>query len=147
MESRDLKIILIGTIISLIVNPFITAIHTSIEFFTTVKISVPLTVYFLYGYSPLVIAGAYIANTKSKKIMLTSIWVGLLYGLSGILFDYFFSSFDYIFSKHFESTRVSILIGYFNRFIFYIILISGSCAVTSYIKGRYSNIHQHQFYV
>jgi len=140
MESKDLKIILLSTIISLVINPFIMLIHTFIEFLSTVKISIPLTQYFLYGYSPLAIAGVYIAITKSNKKNLIAILVALLYGLLGILFDYFFSGFDYVFSKYFETTTVFILIRYINIFIFYIILISGSCAITSYIKERYSSV-------
>jgi hypothetical protein len=136
MKSIDLKIILIGTIISLIVNPFIMLIHTSLEFFSAIKLNVPLAEYFLYGYSPLVIAGIYIANTKSKKVILISIWISLLYGLLGILFDYFFSGFNYFFSKHFESTTALILIRYINVFILYIILTAGSCAITSFILKK-----------
>jgi len=67
LESRDLRIIIIGTVISLIVNLFITLIETFIGFFSTVKIGVPLTQAFLYGYSPLAIAGGYIGITKSNK--------------------------------------------------------------------------------
>jgi hypothetical protein len=115
-------------------------IHTLIEFFSTIKIDIPLTQYFLYGYSPLAIAGVYIAIAKSNKNILISILVGLLYGLSGILSDYFFSGFDYVFSKHFETTTVFILIRYITMFIFYIILISGACAITSYTKERYSSV-------
>ena len=122
MESRDLKIILIATVISVIVNPFIMLIHTFIELFSTVKIGVPLTQFFLYGYFPLVIAGVYIAITKSNKKILISILVGLLYGLSGILFNYLFSDVDYVFSKHFETTTMFILIRYINLFFLYIIL-------------------------
>lgn len=142
MKSRDLKIILIGTIISLIVNPFIMLIHTGIEFFRTVETSVPLTQYFLYGYSPLVIAGVYIAITKSSKKIITSILVGLLYGLFGILFGYFFSGFDYFFSNHFETTTTFIVVRYINLFLFYVILIVGSCIITSYIKERYLSVQQ-----
>ena len=140
MESRDFKIILIGTIISLIVNPFIMLIHTFVEFFSTVEIGGPLTQYFLYGYSPLAVAGGYIAITKSNKKNLISILVGLLYGLSGIFFNYFFSDFGYVFSKHFETTITFILIRHINLFLLYIILISGSCVITSYIKEKYLSV-------
>ena len=140
MESRDIKIIIIGMIISLVVNPFIMLIHTFIEFFSTVKIGVPLTQFFLYGYFPLAISGVYIAITKSNKKILISILVGLLYGISGILFNYFFSDFDYVFSKHFETTTMFILIRHINLFLLYIILISGSCVITSYIKEKYLSV-------
>ena len=140
MESRDLKIILLATIISLIVNPFIMLIYTFLEFFSTVKIGVPLTQYFLYGYSPLIIAGGYIAITKSNQKILISIMVGIFYGLSSILLNYFFAGSDYFFSRHFETTTAFILIRYINLFLLYVILISGSCVITSYIKERYSNV-------
>ena len=137
MESSDIKIIFIGTIISLVLNPFIILIYTFIGFFSTVETAIPLTQYFLYGYSPLVIAGIYIALTKSDRIIFISILVGILYGLSGIIFDYFFSNYDYVFSKHFETSTVFILIRHIDKFLLYIILISGSCAITSYIRKRY----------
>ncbi len=137
MKSSDIKIILIGTIISLIVNPFTILIHTFIEFSSTVEIGIPLTQYFLYGYSPLAIAGIYIALTKSDRIILISILVGILYGISGIIFDHYFYNYDYVFSKHFESSTVFILIRHIDKFLLYIILVSGSCAITSYIKKRY----------
>lgn len=140
MESRDIKIIIIGTIISLVVNPLIMLIHTFIDFFSTVEISVPLTQFFLYGYFPLVIAGVYIAITKSNKKILIAVLVGFLYGLSGILLNYFLSDFDYVYSKHFEATATFILIRYINLFLLYIILISGSCVITSYIKERSSSV-------
>lgn len=143
MESRDLKIIIIGTVISLIVNPFITFIHTFIGFFSTIEFDIPLTGYFLYGYSPLAIAGIYIGITRSNKKIITSILVGLLYSLSRILYNNIFidmSDFYLVFPDFFETNTALNLINGITFSLMYVLLISGSCAITSYIKERFSSV-------
>jgi hypothetical protein len=143
MESRDIKIIIIGTIISLIVNQFIIFIHTLIDFLRPIEFEIPLTGYFLFGYFPLAIAGIYIGITKSNKKITISILVGLLYSLSNILYGYYdmlTSNFPLYFPEHLEMSTTLKIISGINFSLLYVLLIAGSCAITSYIKERYFSV-------
>ena len=143
MEQRDIKIIIIGAIISLIVNPFIIFIHTLIGLFSTIEFDIPLIGYFLSGYSPLAIAGIYIGITKSSKKIIISILVGLLYSLCRIVYMKFIfdmSDFYLVFPNIIETNTASELISGVNFTLLYVLLISGSCAISSYIKERFSSV-------
>jgi hypothetical protein len=133
MKSRDIKVLIIAALICLAVNPLIILIDTIVHFNSS-KLGIPLTEYFIYGYAPLAVSGIYIAFTESNRRILISILVGIIYGLSGIFFEYFLSNHHYRVSEYYDSNTMFKLIAHIDQFLLYILLISGACSITMNIK-------------
>ena len=134
-KSKDIKTLLTAAIICLTVNPIIMLIDTVVHFNSS-ELGIPLTEFFIYGYAPLAVAGIYIAFTKSNRKILISIFVGIIYGLSGIFFEYFLSNHHYRVSGYYDTNTMFRIVAHIDQFLLYILLITGACSIIMNIKKR-----------
>jgi len=130
MNKENFKIVLVGTILILAINPLIMLIHTTIEFFSEIKFDTPLTAYLICGYFPLFVAGIYIASAKTTSRIQICILVSMFYVLKRAFFD---NLFDADPRHDFLQYKIIILI---NLTVLSSLIVIGSCAIADRIRKR-----------
>ena len=130
MNKQNLKIAIVAILLSWATNPMLMLIHTGIRFISEIKLDAPLSAYFIYGYFPLIVAGIYIGFSKTTSRIQIGILVSILYLLKRTLFGDLFDA-D-VRHSHLQY-RIVILA---NLTILYAVIVSGSCAITEYIRKK-----------
>ena len=131
MNKQNLKIAIVAILLSWATNPILMLIHTGITFISEIKFDAPLSAYFIYGYFPLIVAGIYIGCSKTSSRIQIGILVSILYLLKRALFG---DLFDADFRHNHLQYRMVILA---NLTILYAVIVSGSCAITEYIRKKF----------
>lgn len=135
MNKKNIKIIIIASILSWGINPLLIFFYTAITFFYKIELEAPITAYFIYGNFPLFVAGSYIAYSKTTSRVPICISVSILYVFYKILLNNIYSIDQIVGDSGLN------LVELINVAIRNILIIIGSCAIVEYIRGNFLTRH------
>ena len=131
MNKRNLKIIIIASVLSWGINPLLIFIYTAITFLYKIELRAPITAYLIYGYSPLFVAGIYIAYSKTTSRVPICISVSILYVLYKILLNNIYAI------DRITGDSGLDLVTMINLVTLNILITIGSCTIVEYIRGKF----------